>query len=85
MKKALWIGAGIGFLMPIAWGFLSFALFNGPVGPAAELYWRLNHFFCPFHALPTLIELPGTAAIYAALSILLVYAWLRLKGNADAR
>jgi hypothetical protein len=85
MKKALWIGAGIGFLMPIAWGFLSFALFNVPEGPAAELYWKLNHFFCPLHALPTILELPGTAAIYALLAILLVYPWIRLKGNANAR
>jgi hypothetical protein len=84
MKMALWIGAGIGFLMPIAWGFLSFVLFSGPEGPAAELYWRLNHFFCPLHALPTLIELPGTAAIYALSTVLLAYPWIRLKRNVDA-
>jgi hypothetical protein len=85
MKMTLWIGAGIGFLMPIAWGFLSFALFNGPEGPAVELYWKLNHFFCPLHALPTLIELPGTAAIYALSAMLLVYPWLRPKGSTQAR
>ncbi|HSY37832.1 MAG TPA: hypothetical protein VK814_18905 [Acidobacteriaceae bacterium] len=81
MKKALWIGAGVGFLMPIAWGCLSFVLFNEPEGPAAELYWKLNHFFCPLHALPTVIELPGTAAIYAALSILLVYCWSKVAAT----
>ncbi len=84
MKKALWIGAGVGFLMPIVWGFLSFALFNFPEGPAAELYWKLNHFFCPLHALPIFLELPGTAAVYALLALPLVYSWTRLKGNANA-
>jgi hypothetical protein len=85
MKKALWIGAVIGFLMPIAWGFLSFALFNVPKSPAAELYWKLNHLFCPLHAFPTLIELPGTAFIYAVLTILVVYFQIRLKRSPYAR
>jgi hypothetical protein len=85
MKKALWIGAGIGFIMPIAWGLLSFVLFNVPEGTFAERYWRLNHFFCPLHTLPTLIELPGTAAIYAALALLLVYPCIQFRRNAHAR
>ena len=84
MKKVLWTGAIIGFLMPIVWGVLGFALFNVPEGHTADLFWKLNHFFCPFHTLPTLFELPGTAAIYAVFAILLVYPWIRLKRSLHA-
>ena len=69
MKKALTIGATIGFLMPIVWGFASFVLFNLPEGRAANLYWSLNHTFCPFYRLPTVIELPFTAGLYAGIAI----------------
>jgi hypothetical protein len=72
MKQAIWIAAAFGFMMPILWGFASFALFTLPQGPAADLYWHLNHFFCPLFFMPTLFELPFTAGLYALLAFLLL-------------
>jgi hypothetical protein len=79
MKRSVKIGAVIGFLMPILWGFASFLLFNLPEGPAADLYWRLNHIFCPFFIFPTIIELPLTAGLYALVASSITIAIRRLR------
>ena len=79
MKRILLTAAAFGLAMPILWGIASFILFNVPEGPAADLYWRLNHFFCPFSNLPTIIELPVTAGLYALIAYLTAIAVRSLR------